>query len=92
MDDEASRGERLQRFLARAGVASRRHAEELISAGRVKVDGRVARLGDVLTGGERVLLDGRPVEVTAAPVTFMLYKPPGVLTTASDERGRRTVL
>jgi 23S rRNA pseudouridine2605 synthase len=84
--------ERLQRYLARAGVASRRKAEALIEAGRVTVDGAVATLGQKVAPGQRVHLDGAAVAARTEHRTFALHKPPGVLTTASDQRGRRTVL
>jgi len=85
-------GERLQKVLARAGVASRRAAEALISAGRVVVSGRVASLGQRVRVGEPVLVDGRPVAQAAPPRTFALHKPAGIVTSAADERGRTTVL
>lgn len=85
-------GERLQKLLARAGVASRRKAEELIEAGRVVVGGRVARLGDRAMPGEEVLVDGAPLATAPEQVTFLLNKPAGTVTTANDERGRPTVL
>ena len=84
--------ERLQKLLARAGVASRRAAEALIEAGRVTVDGEVAHLGqraDLET--QRVEVDSRPLAPTSGPVTLLLHKPAGILVTASDEHGRRTV-
>jgi 23S rRNA pseudouridine2605 synthase len=87
-----SERERLQKFLARAGVASRRAAEELIVAGRVRVNGRPATLGQSVGPGDDVRVDGRPVEVASRHVTFALHKPRGVVTSASDERGRQTVL
>lgn len=85
-------GERLQRFLARAGVASRRGAEDLIRAGRVTVDGARAELGRRVRPGEAVMVDGRAIAARTDHRTFALHKPAGVVTTASDERGRRTVL
>jgi 23S rRNA pseudouridine2605 synthase len=83
---------RLQRALARAGVASRRAAEELIEAGRVRVDGAVATLGmkvdpdrqAITVGGRRIALKPRR--------WLAFHKPLGVVTTADDEAGRRTVL
>jgi len=84
--------ERLQRYLARAGVASRRKAEVLIADGRVRVDGQVAALGQSVVAGQRVTVDGEAVVAAAAHRTFALHKPAGVVTTAADERGRRTVL
>jgi len=90
--DAPAGGERLQRFLARAGVASRRKAEALIEAGRVRIDGEVATLGAKVGPGQRVLLDAVEVRPVAAHRTFALHKPPGVLSTAADDRGRPTVL
>jgi 23S rRNA pseudouridine2605 synthase len=86
-------GERLQKVLARAGFGSRRACDELIEAGRVTVDGRRAVLGQrVHPGVERVAVD--EVVVPSAPglVYYLLNKPAGVLSAASDARGRRTVL
>ena len=88
----ADEGERLQKVLARLGVASRRGVEELIRQGRVEVDGEPAVLGMRLVGGEEVRVDGEPVVGTRSSVTYMLNKPRGVVSTASDERGRRTVV
>src|SRR5215831_18629953 len=86
--------ERLQKFLARAGVASRRHAENLILAGRVQVNGQaVTQLGTrVQPGSDAVQVDGQPVVVPTARVYLLLHKPAGVVTTASDPQGRQTVL
>lgn len=85
-------GDRLQKVLARAGIASRRAAEELIRDGRVTVDGEVARIGQRVPRGSEVRVDGRQVATVRRHRTFMLHKPRGVVTTAKDERGRRTVL
>lgn len=83
---------RLQRALARAGIASRRKAEELIVAGRVSVNGAVASLGQVVDPEvDRILVDGRRVGAPAATVWLLLNKPAGVVTTASDPAGRKTV-
>lgn len=86
--------ERLQKFLARAGVASRRHAEELILAGRVQVNGqRVTQLGTkVQPERDEVQVDGRAVRPAAARVYVLLHKPAGVVTTASDPQGRQTAV
>ncbi len=86
-------GERLQKRLARAGVASRRAAEELIRAGRVQVNGAVAALGQTVTDADDIRLDGQLLDTGAVQkVTYALYKPRGYVTTASDEYGRKNVL
>ena len=82
---------RLNRYLASAGVGSRRAVDELIRAGRVTVNGQVGELGGAVGEGDVVAVDGR----TVAPqelAYLMLHKPPGVVTTASDPQRRRTVL
>jgi 23S rRNA pseudouridine2605 synthase len=84
--------ERLQKYLARAGVASRRKSEELITSGRVTVNGNVAELGSKVQANDEVRLDGRLVERMAETITYMLNKPSGYVTTAEDELGRETVL
>lgn len=83
---------RLQKILAQAGVASRRHAEELIQAGRVTVNGKVASLGQSAEFSDSIAVDGRRIQFAATHKTYLLYKPKGVITTASDEAGRKTVL
>ena len=83
---------RLQKILARAGLASRRRAEELIRAGRVGVNGVVASLGATADPErDEVSVDGRPV-VAQPRVYWILHKPPGVITTTRDPQGRPTVL
>jgi 23S rRNA pseudouridine2605 synthase len=82
---------RLNAYLARAGIASRRGAEELIRAGRVRVNGEVAELATFVEGADRVEVDGE--EVGPEPLTYvLLHKPAGVVTTASDPHGRPTVV
>jgi 23S rRNA pseudouridine2605 synthase len=87
------RGERLNRFLARRGVASRRAADALIGSGRVRVNGRIAQIGariDINT--DAVQVDGVRVAPQAPrPVTLALNKPAGVVTTLDDPHGRPTV-
>jgi 23S rRNA pseudouridine2605 synthase len=85
---------RLQKFLAAAGVASRRKAEELIVAGHVKVNSRtVTELGTkVDPGRDLVMVDGKLVSAAEARAYYMLYKPSGCVTTASDPEGRPTAL
>lgn len=84
---------RLQKFLARAGAASRRGSENLMTAGRVRVNGEVvSELGSKVDPRvDVVTVDGIEVRLENAPVTLMLNKPAGVLTTMSDPHGRPTV-
>lgn len=90
-DDAAS--ERVQKYLSRAGVASRRAAEELIVAGRVSVNGEtVTSLGTKVTAGvDEVRVDGRLAEPPELLWYVMLNKPAGVVTTLDDPQGRPTV-
>jgi 23S rRNA pseudouridine2605 synthase len=82
---------RLNAFLARAGVASRRGADELIKAGRVTVNGEPGQLNTFVGGRDVVELDGRPLAPQRLAYV-LLHKPPGVVTTASDPQGRPTVV
>ncbi len=84
--------ERLQKILARHGLGSRRGVEQLIRAGRVRVDGAVAELGRRADpDASSITVDGAPLPPPPPELTLLLHKPRGVLVTASDERGRRTV-
>lgn len=84
---------KLQKAIAHSGLMSRRAAEELIAAGRVRVDGRTAQVGDRVDPDEqRVEVDGRPIPVKPGLATYLLNKPPGVISTADDPQGRRTVV
>ena len=88
-------GERLQKLLANAGLGSRRQLEALIEAGKVKVNGKVARLGDRATADDRIEIDGRPVGgkrlVSNERFVILYNKPEGELVTRNDPEGRKTV-
>jgi 23S rRNA pseudouridine2605 synthase len=82
-------GVRLQVFLARAGIASRRAAEAIIAAGRVSVNGLiVSEQGCKVYAGDTVLLDGKPVKPENRQIYLALNKPPGYICTSSDPQGR----
>ncbi|QMU07595.1 pseudouridine synthase [Levilactobacillus suantsaii] len=84
--------ERLQKVLAHAGVASRRQAEKLIMSGHIKVNGAVVtELGTKVGVHDKILVDNVPI-TTETPVYMLLYKPRGVISTAHDEKKRRTVV
>ena len=84
--------ERLQKILSSAGVCSRRKAEELLTAGRVTVNGVTANLGDRADPEhDRVQVDGADIGGASARTYIMLHKPRGYVTTLSDEKGRKTV-
>lgn len=91
---EVEEGVRLQKFLASAGIASRRESEKIIQGGRVEVNGAtVTVLGSRVDPMHDVVrVDGQRVHPTAHRVAYLLYKPRGFITTASDPEGRPTVL
>ncbi len=91
MSSEESR-ERLQKVLARAGIASRRASEEMIQAGRVTINGQIAALGDKIVDSDRIELDGIPVLRDPNLVHYLLHKPRDVVSTASDTENRQTVV
>jgi 23S rRNA pseudouridine2605 synthase len=83
---------RLQRALARAGIASRRKAEDLIRAGRVRVDGETATIGmSADPESQKITVDGRAVRAAARTTWLALNKPIGYVVSRSDPEGRRTV-
>jgi 23S rRNA pseudouridine2605 synthase len=86
--------ERLQKFIARCGVASRRQAEKMITEGRVSVNGRIVQeLGFKIDQRiDQVLVDGREIRLEEEKVYILLHKPEGYVTTVTDPQGRPTVL
>jgi 23S rRNA pseudouridine2605 synthase len=86
--------ERLQKFLAQAGIGSRRRVEEWIRERRISINGRVAELGDHVSGTETLTLDGKPLRIQSQPSrrrVLAYYKPVGQVTSRSDPEGRPTV-
>jgi len=94
MTQQPQEGERLARYLAHAGIASRRHAEILIEAGRVRVNGQVVTTQGARIDPQRdsITVDGKPVQPGEKLVYVMLHKPTGYVSTANDPRKRPTVL
>ena len=83
--------ERLQKVMAAAGIASRRKSEELIKEGKVKVNGKiVTELGLKVSANDKVEVNEIPIE-REVPVYFLLYKPRGVISSVSDDKGRKVV-
>ncbi|MCB2117340.1 MAG: rRNA pseudouridine synthase, partial [Rhodobacteraceae bacterium] len=92
MSETSETGERIAKVMARAGVASRRDAEKMILAGRVAVNGVKADSPalDVMPG-DKVTLDGKPIDAPQPARLWLYYKPVGLVTSAKDEKGRQTV-
>jgi 23S rRNA pseudouridine2605 synthase len=84
--------ERIQKLIAQAGLASRRQAEKWIEEERVKVNGRIAELGErAELGSDRIEIDGKPLRMREETVTLLLNKPRGYISTLKDPEGRRLV-
>ena len=83
---------RINKFLAEQGVASRRASDEIIAAGRVTINGNVAKAGDDVTGEDVVMLDGKTLSHKVKYEYYLLNKPKGYLCTVSDDKGRKTVM
>lgn len=84
--------DRIQKILSQAGIASRRKAEELIMDGRVKVNGKIATLGDKASFSDDIWVDNKQVVGEDDKVYYVLNKPPKTISSVSDPKGRRTVL
>ncbi len=84
--------EKIQKVLARAGYGSRREIEGWLREGRIRINGRVAKLGDRISGEERIQLNGRPLRLRQVmPRTIMYHKPVGEVCTRKDPEGRPTI-
>ena len=85
-------GIRLNKYIAQAGVASRRRADELIAYGKVRINGKVVReLGTIVQPGDKVDVSGTPISPVDDVAYLVVHKPPGVMTTMRDPQGRRTI-
>jgi len=83
---------RLNKFLSCAGIASRRHSDELISAGKIFVNGKVATQGMIINEKkDKVVYDGKEISLPSSFVYIKLNKPKGYICSASDEKGRKTI-
>lgn len=83
---------RLNKFLAQAGMASRRGADRLIEQGLVTINGKVASLGEKVSDKEKILIENQPINTAERKEYIMLYKPVGIVSTADDEQGRQKVI
>ncbi len=92
MTDTTANGDRIAKVISRAGVASRREAERMISDGRVAVNGRkIPSPALNVSATDRITVDGKPIAAAQPPRLWLYHKPPGLVTTTRDERGRTTI-
>ena len=93
MKDKITEKIRLQKYMAQCGVASRRHAEELIRSGNVRMNGQVVtEMGVLVSEEDRIEVNGKAIKREQNLIYIMLNKPSGYVTTVSDPEGRKTVL
>ena len=90
--DDTPEGDRIAKVLSRAGIASRREAERMIESGQVTVNGKTITSAALnVTPSDRITVAGQPVAAPEAARLWLYYKPDGLVTSASDEKGRDTV-
>ncbi len=90
---DTSVGIRLNKYLAQAGITSRRNADFMIARGKVRVNGKTVReLGTLVQPGDKIDVSGTPIAVRAEPTYVVMHKPVGVMTTMRDPEGRRTIV
>ena len=90
---DKSEGVRLNKYIAQAGIASRRRADQLIAYGKVRINGKIVReLGTLVMPGDKVDVSGTPIKPVEETVYLVVHKPTGVMTTMRDPQGRRTIV
>lgn len=83
---------RIHKYLAHSGVASRRHAEEMVADGKVKINGHLAKIGDIVDSEhDKITVEGKKAELETQEIYYLVHKPRGVVSAVSDPDGRRTV-